>query len=209
MLSALVGGEESARHDFSGDSTAILRQDGSRLQRFGGAHTSPRLFMEDQQVKETWQTIQDEQRDWSLRNFGEQSPSIPLLGMIEELGELSTADPADAIDAIGDTIIYLSDYCTRRGLSLYDVVQQAVTVKWPSYRSLIGHLGTLCHAYVKIEQGIRSNEKLQEQEVQALSDIVGWLKGLVDDDLSFLLAVEGTWSQVKNRDWKQNPETGT
>lgn len=161
------------------------------------------------QVKETWQTIQDEQREWSLRNFGDQPASIPLLGMIEELGELSTADAGNAVDAIGDTMIYMADYCTKRALALYDVVQQAQAVKQPSYRGLISILGSLCHAFVKLEQGIRSNEGLHEQEMQALSGIVGWLQGLVEDDVSFLIAVESTWSQVKSRDWNRNPETGT
>jgi len=76
---------------------------------------------------------------WSKKNFPNGKKYQPLLGAVEELGELCHAhlkeeqkirgydDRAKAInakmDAIGDTIIYLADYCQRNGLSLETCVK--------------------------------------------------------------------------------------
>lgn len=83
-------------------------------------------------------TIQEEQRAWSLANFGPQSPLLPLLGVVEELGELAHAvlkreqgirkdenHLANEKDAIGDVCIYLLDYCNRRGFNLLELINGA------------------------------------------------------------------------------------
>ena len=77
---------------------------------------------------------------WSNKNFGNQKSYKPLLGLVEEVGELSHAHlkgeqgirhtPEEILvlkqDAIGDIVIYLMDYCTREGLSL----EQCVDLAW-------------------------------------------------------------------------------
>lgn len=99
---------------------------------------------------------------WSQENFGEfRKPHVPLLGMIEETGELAETeefiDPhlyvlfttlgrlshahikkeqgirgnpelhqANKIDAVGDIMIYLADYCGQNGIDM----AQAVTNTW-------------------------------------------------------------------------------
>lgn len=90
--------------------------------------------------------VQREQRDWAIKNFGNTgAPAknpIPghgsLLGAMEELGELchahlkesqgirGTAEEhqAKAKDAIGDIIIYLADYCNRRGFNIEEIVAE-------------------------------------------------------------------------------------
>ena len=85
--------------------------------------------------------LQKEVWAWSSRNFGDRDrqPSYrPLLGVGEEVGELNHVhlkneqgirlgfDRAGQVDAIGDIVIYLADYCAREGLSLDD----AVTETW-------------------------------------------------------------------------------
>lgn len=84
--------------------------------------------------------LEHEVREWSSRNFPENRPYQPLLGALEELGELSHAHlkgeqgirhSAEEIvdmkmDAIGDVIIYLADYCWRNNISL----SAAVYVTW-------------------------------------------------------------------------------
>ena len=83
--------------------------------------------------------FQQEQKKWSERNFpvtGNHNYR-PLLGAIEELGELAHAhlkaeqgirinqNHLEAkIDAIGDIVIYLSDYCNKEGLSLHDCIKE-------------------------------------------------------------------------------------
>lgn len=80
--------------------------------------------------------IQREHKKWSARNFGEDVPTWhPLLGVVEEIGELCHAHLkeaqgirtnedhiANAKDAVGDTVIYLIDYCNRRGFDFADIL---------------------------------------------------------------------------------------
>lgn len=76
---------------------------------------------------------------WSRKNFKDQPSYRPLLGIVEEVGELSHAHlkgeqgirhtpeeiHALKIDAVGDIIVYLADYCTRERLDLTDCVISA------------------------------------------------------------------------------------
>ena len=86
----------------------------------------------------TLDQIQTEQNEWSNRVFGPQSPLLPLLGVVEELGELAHAvlkreqgirrdedHLANEKDAIGDVCIYLLDYCNRRGFNLLELINTA------------------------------------------------------------------------------------
>lgn len=82
--------------------------------------------------------FQEEVKKWTNRNFGPSYGSgyRPLLGAIEELGELAHAHlkteqniriNEDHIhnkkDAIGDIIIYLTDYCNGQGFSLEEILE--------------------------------------------------------------------------------------
>lgn len=71
--------------------------------------------------------LQAEIAHWELRNFGGQPAVNPLLGVVEEVGELchghlkmaqgirGTHEVHEAAidDAVGDIIIYLFNYCSR------------------------------------------------------------------------------------------------
>lgn len=73
--------------------------------------------------------MQQEVTTWSEENFGKQDAMNPYMGMVEELGELSHAllkqkqgirgthgkHEADAKDAIGDLMIFLLDFCGKKG----------------------------------------------------------------------------------------------
>ena len=73
-------------------------------------------------MNKTLNEIQSELKVWTEYNFGKQTPEIPILGMIEELGELSHAILkekqgirqsdflADKKDAIADLTIYALNY---------------------------------------------------------------------------------------------------
>ena len=78
--------------------------------------------------------FQQEVASWSKMNFPNGKKYQPLLGVGEEVGELMHAHlkheqkirgmednkvaSAAKMDAIGDIVIYLADYCARNGLSL-------------------------------------------------------------------------------------------
>jgi NTP pyrophosphatase (non-canonical NTP hydrolase) len=85
--------------------------------------------------------LQDEQRPWVDHNFPGREPFYPLLGAVEELGELCHAHlkglqgirgstlehHAAKIDAVGDAIIFLADYCTANDIDLQDAVESTWT----------------------------------------------------------------------------------
>ena len=72
--------------------------------------------------------MQSEQNEWARKNFGDSESWQPLLGALEELGELAHAHLKEsqgirknenhennAKDAVADVVIYLMDYCNLRG----------------------------------------------------------------------------------------------
>jgi len=82
------------------------------------------------------------QRDiyaWQRKNFGIQPPHRALLGVVEEVGELShahlkmeqgirgTTDELALLraDAVGDILIYLSNYCSSVGLVMVDCLNDS------------------------------------------------------------------------------------
>lgn len=82
--------------------------------------------------------LQREQVEWVQRNFPGRPWQMPLMGVSEELGELNHAllkqwqgirgshekHEKDAMDAVGDIVIFLSDLCTARGWDLGGIVQR-------------------------------------------------------------------------------------
>jgi NTP pyrophosphatase (non-canonical NTP hydrolase) len=80
--------------------------------------------------------LQASHRTWVNANFPLQLSHQPLLGLVEEVGELAHAQlkmeqgirgsveeqHAYKIDAIGDIFIYLMSYCNASGLDLEDIV---------------------------------------------------------------------------------------
>ena len=82
--------------------------------------------------------FQDEVKAWAGKNFPGTPAYRPLLGVAEEVGELSHAHlkseqnirkdedhEADGKDAIGDIMVYLAHYCSVKGWSLNDCVHDA------------------------------------------------------------------------------------
>ena len=85
----------------------------------------------------TLSRLQAEQAPWVLHNFGKRPSYWPLLGAVEELGELAHAHlkaeqgirttedhAANKIDAVADVVIYLADYCTAEGIDLQAAVEK-------------------------------------------------------------------------------------
>lgn len=83
------------------------------------------------------QRIQQEQKAWSIKNFPNNKATHNLLGVVEEVGELSHAHlkkmqnirtnqdhDNDTVDAIGDILIYLLGYCNIIGVDALDILTQ-------------------------------------------------------------------------------------
>lgn len=92
-------------------------------------------------MPDDFEQLQREVGDWSESQFGESQPDLyPLLGVSEEYGELvhsvlkrkqgirledDDVGEIAEIDAVGDMIVYLADFCERRGLDLSTCVDVA------------------------------------------------------------------------------------
>ena len=86
----------------------------------------------------TLDLLQRQQEPWVSHNFGDRPAHVPLLGALEELGELAHAHikgeqgirhtpeeiAAMKRDALGDVIIYLADYATSQGINLQEAVEE-------------------------------------------------------------------------------------
>lgn len=81
--------------------------------------------------------IQAEHKQWAEYNFGEISTAESLIGMSEELGELSHAylkkrqnirtnedHEENMRDAIGDLLIYLLGFCNSKGYDASEILEK-------------------------------------------------------------------------------------
>jgi hypothetical protein len=83
----------------------------------------------------TLSDLQDELGRWQQHNFPGRADWEPLIGVQEEVGELSHAflkrhqgirsvTLDDVADAIGDIIVYLADFCNAYGLDLQESLDE-------------------------------------------------------------------------------------
>ena len=83
--------------------------------------------------------IQKETKEWTDYNFPNTPSYRPLLGVVEEVGELCHAHlkneqgirgtpeqwEAAKKDAVGDILVYLLDYCSRENLNIEECLELA------------------------------------------------------------------------------------
>lgn len=86
----------------------------------------------------TLSDLQKQQAPWVEHNFPGREAYYPLLGAVEELGELAHSHLkmiqgirgtkeehlAKAKDAVADVVIFLSDYCTAMGFDFQQCVEE-------------------------------------------------------------------------------------
>jgi hypothetical protein len=146
--------------------------------------------------------LQFEVGEWSRRNFPNNTRTHPLLGIIEEIGELDAAVGAEDInDAIADAVIYLADYCSRNSLT--------VPSSYEGNLEIHQILGDLCHYHLKGEQGIRhSPEEILTLKENSVARLLEWLRLQCEFDESFDRIVLQTWAKVSQRDWRKNKVDG-
>lgn len=166
--------------------------------------------------------IQEEQKAWVAHNFAGRHSHQPYLGIIEELNELldvsRTGPEAEIIDAVGDTMIYLLDYCSVHDWPVSTVMKvSAHAVPSDSYPSswvdaALRQCARVAHYQLKHEQGIRGmdGKVAFAQAAQPLvASIVNCLNRYCNSvGLDLNHAVTVTWESVSQRDWKRNPTTG-
>lgn len=92
---------------------------------------------------------------WQHANFDELDDRNFALGIAEESGEFSAArNGAQAVDAMGDTAIYLGQLLIANRLSLEPMLLNSFPVM-PDPRAQSEAVGKLCHVVLKHRQGIR------------------------------------------------------
>jgi NTP pyrophosphatase (non-canonical NTP hydrolase) len=93
------------------------------------------IVTHDYSILKTLQS--DDYKKWVVHNFGNHPSWKPLLGMVEELGELAHAylKRSEGIklhenhdekikDAVADIVIFMADFCNLEGIPLEETVQK-------------------------------------------------------------------------------------
>lgn len=87
-------------------------------------------------IRLNFELLQHEVGVWSKKNFGENPALWKFLGVVEEVGELAHAElksmqgirtnedhEAKGKDAVGDILVYLSDFCNRKGWDMQEIIE--------------------------------------------------------------------------------------
>jgi hypothetical protein len=158
----------------------------------------------------SWSEFQTGVGTWARHNFGAGPKHHPVLGVIEEVGELGDAtaagDKAEVIDAIGDIVVYMADLCFRWGWSLEELVANASNLTAPRM-SLLSIAGKLAHCTLKTEQNIRGGAEVKEPQMrQVLSQLLHHCtEAAFVQRTTLRYAVSKTWAKVSQRDWVKDP----
>jgi hypothetical protein len=185
----------------------------------------------------TIQAIQSEVGEWSAANFGRQDSKTetfvvegqieqfmvlgslaPLLGIVEEVGELSQANHSnrrrDSEDAVGDILIYLCDFAYREQFEL-QLPQGWASTDMPPLQGLQIAVGNLCHCVLKHHQGIRDMghpvvyANRRADCVHALLIHLHRYMKANHPSSNLLLAANETWNTVvSKRNWVADSEQG-
>jgi len=151
--------------------------------------------------------------EWSEMNFGDQKgigAFAPFAGIVEELGELEEASVIeDALDAYADTAIYFADFCYRLKLDL-DLSFSAGGQLLNTSSTSTDRIGKLAHCLLKRHQGIRYTPvSLTRMLEDSATDFWRSLVADFEEETfgkDFYNETQIVWLQVKNRDWKANPQ---
>lgn len=171
--------------------------------------------------------------EWSSANFGNQPPENPLLGVLEEIGEISHSylkslqgirgtqeEHLDAMrDGIGDAVVFLADFCARAGLVKSFVGHTFLTepigeipvtgiplirpVKADARYYLFRAARSLDYMYIGLCENGHVPYAAHIEYVLHCLTMFCWML-----HLSFAECVMTTWALVKQRDWKANTQTG-
>lgn len=164
------------------------------------------------------------QRTWVEHNFPLSGTQHQLMGIVEEVGELSHSllkqaqkirgshdeHEIDAQDAVGDIIIYTSSFLIKAGFSAQRIEEylwnklggpRAGAPGWfESYLKMVSRLGHLCEQYPDTNVDFLFITSRFVEELNSVCLARGW-------DAREILA--RTWEQVvSKRDWKANPNDG-
>lgn len=164
----------------------------------------------------TLNRIKDEVGEWTNYNFDTTSKTDPLLGVVEETGELSHAvlksnqgirgtqeEHKEAIrDAIGDIMVYLLDFMNRNDIDVHQSEMFHVG-KYNLDRLMLKlslNVGLLSGTFLSYDfDNLDFDCDIIIKTLEAICETFDW---------SLEEVLIETWSEVSQRDWVENPETG-
>lgn len=167
----------------------------------------------------TLQQIQFELNSWTVYNFGQQDSSIPIMGMIEELGELTHAtlkqiqgirkrDYIEAKkDAVSDLVIYLLNYFNTKQINIdkTSILDIEFPKSYGEYKCII-YINKHISNIATFNETKAGSYQIQIGTIERLLAIINHYCKLNNFDL--LTTVNEVWEQVKLRDWKKYPNNG-
>lgn len=161
-----------------------------------------------------FESLQSEVGEWSQENFPGQPDVNPYLGSSEETGELADALSLDdqpdeeELDAVGDILVYLADFCAIRGLDYQDCYERVDEVERQHddfFREMFSARGKLDRSVLKQRQGIRLDEDRvgESAEIQALARILNCLEDFAESrGYTLEDAIRNAWyDEVIDREW--------
>ena len=162
--------------------------------------------------------LQQEVGEWADGQFPQQPVQNPLLGSVEESGELaeeflsSGFDRTEVMDAIGDMVIYLCDFAYQFDVDLGDAQQHLDSVELQTQCSTNTELtlelsvanGKLINSFLKQDQGIKQNEEGvgSNADIEALAHILKAFHTYCDtSEFTVENCIDEAWSEVSDRDF--------
>lgn len=168
--------------------------------------------------------LQNDLSDWLKHNFPDTTSDHQIKGVMEELGELCEADlvyqvnPNDTsrrtfMDAVGDVMIYLFNYCNKMDIMLVDCISDRESELYGAgTTSAMIHLGRLVHADLKSTQGIRGYDDPNKARREIIANIAGLYYSLSNYCLRFDLTIQDciklAFYEIMKRDWIVDPKGG-
>lgn len=183
-----------------------------------------------------FETLQDTLWQWQEKNFGTGPPRHALLGMCEEAGELvhsvlklsqgirgtGLSHQEAILDALGDIVVYLTDFYRRVGLGYLSVppefflfppafethtALELESYTFEVYRA-VSDIGTAFDSVFHYDSMIpqRIYDPIRAFTSELLTALIA-VAGIVGVPL--FDCVQAVWERVlTKRNWRDNPETG-
>jgi len=142
----------------------------------------------------------------------------PLMGIMEEVGELVVAESGgsktDMRDAVGDIAIYLCDYLAREGVEWPAIGGPPDQAFVDARDGMVAHLGQIYRGHLKRFQRIRDFENDAVFEACREDMVYGFAYHLAaytkaQLEVGLLEVLNETWNNiVKKRDWRDDAVGG-
>lgn len=150
--------------------------------------------------------LQLQQRVWVTHNFPEQLGEVQASDVMNVLMDATSGLKREGGQY--DT----QDLCVAVANALRRRDKRIVRTHHHGALGAAEEIGELCHALLKLEQGIRGNgdrAKALRDMADAVADTIIFLSSLCNTfGLDLQETVWSTWRQVRTRDWRRWPDTG-